>query len=63
VTFGVHSTAFGIREARAAARKTQVLVDEGGDPAMSRRVAKLEASTEHLKTFGELAAAPGADRR
>jgi len=32
-------------------------VDEGGDPATSRRVAKLEASTEHLKTFGELAGA------
>lgn len=57
VTLGVYSTAFGVKEARAAARKTQVLVDEGGDPAMSRRVAKLEASTEHLKTFGELAAA------
>lgn len=57
MTLGVYSSAFGVKEARAAARKTRVLVDEGGDPAMSRRIAKLEASTEHLKTFGDLAAA------
>ena len=57
VTLGVHSREFGLSEARAAARKAQVIVDGGGDPAMARRVAKIEAATEHLRTFGDLAAA------
>lgn len=57
VTLGVHSREFGLSEARAAARKAQVVVDEGGDPAMARRVAKIEAATEHIKTFSDLAAA------
>jgi len=57
VTLGVHSREFGLSEARVAARRAQVTVDEGGDPAMARRVAKIEAATEHLKTFGDLAAA------
>ncbi|MFX5697174.1 Arm DNA-binding domain-containing protein, partial [Acinetobacter baumannii] len=57
VTLGVHSQEFGLSDARAAARKAQVTVDDGGDPAMARRVAKIEAATEHLKTFGDLAAA------
>ncbi|TAJ70231.1 MAG: DUF4102 domain-containing protein [Phenylobacterium sp.] len=37
VMLGVHSREFGLSEARAAARKAQVKVDEGGDPAMARR--------------------------
>lgn len=57
VTIGVHSREFGLSEARAAARKAQVKVDEGGDPGVARRVARIEAATEHLKTFGDLAAA------
>jgi integrase len=61
ITLGVHSREFGLSEARCAARKAQVTVDEGGDPAMARRVAKIEAATEHLRTFGDLAAAYFAD--
>ena len=57
VTLGVHSREFGLSEARSAARKAQVAVDDGGDPAMARRVAKIEAATEHLKSFGDLAVA------
>jgi len=55
VTLGVHSSAYGLREARDAARKLKVAVAEGSDPAMDFRVAKTEAATEHLKTFGDLA--------
>ncbi len=51
MTLDVYSSAFGVREARAVACKTRVLVDEGGDPAMSRRIAKLEASMEYLRTL------------
>jgi len=61
VTLGVHSREFGLSEARVAARKAQVAVDEGGDPAMARRLAKIEATTEHLRTFGDLAGAYFAD--
>jgi integrase len=61
VTLGVHSREFGLSEARAAARKAQVAVDEGGDPAMAGRLAKIEAATEHLRTFGDLAGAYFAD--
>jgi integrase len=61
VTLGVHSREFGLSEARVAARKAQVSVDEGGDPAMARRVAKIEAAAEHIKSFGDLAAAYFAD--
>lgn len=57
VTLGIHSREFGLSEARTAARKAQVAVDEGGDPAMARRVGKVEAATEHIKSFGDLAAA------
>jgi integrase len=57
LTLGVHSREFGLSDARAAARKAQVTVDDGGDPAMARRVAKIEAATEHIRTFGDLAAA------
>ena len=32
-------------------------MDEGGDPGMSRRVAKVVAAIEHLKTLGDLAQA------
>lgn len=55
VTLGGYSPDFGVVDARAAARRAQVLVDEGGDPAQALRVAKIEASTEHLKTFADLA--------
>jgi hypothetical protein len=57
VTLGVHSREFGLSDARVAARRAQVVVDDGGDPGMARRVAKIEAATEHIKTFGDLAAA------
>jgi len=43
---------FGLAEARASARKLQVVVADGGDPAMERRVAKTEAATEHIRSFG-----------
>jgi integrase len=56
VTLGVHSPVFGLRDAREAARKLKVAVADGGDPAMDFRVAKTEAATDHLKTFGDLAA-------
>lgn len=45
VTLGTHSREFGLSDARAAARKAQVVVDDGGDPGMARRVAKVEAAT------------------
>lgn len=61
VTLGVHSREFGLSEARASARKAQVVVDDGGDPGLARRVAKIEAANEHIKTFGDLAAAYFAD--
>ncbi len=61
VTLGLHSREFGLSEARSAARKAQVAVDDGGDPAMARRIAKVEAATEHIKSFGDLAAAYFAD--
>ena len=57
VTLGVHSAEFGLSEARTTARKMQVVVDQGGDPGMARRVAKIAATTEHLKTFADLAQA------
>ncbi len=57
VTLGLHSTAFGLKDARDAARKLKVAVADGGDPAVEIRVAKTEAATEHLKTFGDLAEA------
>lgn len=57
VTLGIHSRVFGLAEARASARKLQVVVADGGDPATERRAAKTEAATEHLRTFGDLAAA------
>jgi integrase len=57
LTLGVHSREFGLSEARTAARKTQVSVDGGGDPGAALRVAKIEAANEHLRTFGDLAAA------
>jgi integrase len=55
MTLGVHSPQFGVREARTAARKMQVAVDEGGDPGMARRTAKVVAASELLKTFADLA--------
>ena len=61
MTLGVHSREFGLSEARAAARNAQVAFDEGGDPATARRLAKIEAATEPLSTFGDLAGADFAD--
>lgn len=61
ITLGLRSREFGLYEARTAARRAQVAVDQGGDPAMELRQSKIEASTEHLRTFGDLAAARFAD--
>lgn len=55
VTVGLHSHVFGLKDAREAARKLKVAIADGGDPAVDIRVAKTEAATEHLKTFGDLA--------
>ena len=57
MSLGVYSREFGLSAARAEARKTQVMVDTGNDPAEARRIAKIEAETEHLRTFGDLAQA------
>lgn len=57
VTLGSYSRELGLSAARAEARKARVLVDQGGDPAEARRLAKVEASTEHLRTFADLAEA------
>lgn len=56
VTLGQHSPFFGLKDARDAARKLKVAVADGRDPANDLRIAKTEATTEHLKTFGDLAA-------
>ena len=57
VTLGIHSDAFGLSDARMAARRAQVEVDRGGDPGLTRRLARIEAAAEPLATFGDLAAA------
>lgn len=57
ITLGAYSREFGLSAARTEARKAHVLVDGGGDPAEARRRAKVEASTEHLRTFADLAEA------
>ncbi|ODT59374.1 MAG: hypothetical protein ABS77_10490 [Phenylobacterium sp. SCN 69-14] len=57
VTLGAYSRDFGLSAARAEARRTQVIVDAGGDPAEQRRTARVVAQTEHVRTFGDLAEA------
>lgn len=61
ITLGVHTSAFGLSEAREAARRLLGEVSGGGDPGLSLRRRRIEAATEHLKTFGDLAAAYFAD--
>lgn len=47
--------ALTVAGARAKARKIQSRVDDGGDPATDLQVAKVEAKTEELRTFDDLA--------
>ncbi len=61
VSLGQHSEAFGLKDARSAARGLQQAVAEGGDPALRLRSAKIEAATEHLRTVADLAGAYFAD--
>lgn len=55
VSLGVYSPEFSVAEARVSARRIQVEVDQGSDPAASRRAAKIEVSLEPVRTFGDLA--------
>lgn len=57
ITIGVFSDALGLAEARTRARRLQTLVDDGGDPASERRVAKFRERTRTLATFDDLAQA------
>lgn len=57
VTLGLHSDAFGLKDARAAARRVQQQIVEGGDPAMDARAAKITAAQEPLTTLSDVAEA------
>ncbi len=55
LTLGAYSTAFGLADARSAAAKLRVEVQEGNDPSGDRRKRKTTLKAEPLKTFGDLA--------
>jgi len=55
LTLGVYSPAFGLAEARAAASRVRMQVQEGADPAAERKKRKAEAVAQPLKTFSDLA--------
>lgn len=50
-------SALTVAGARARARKIQTEVDDGGDPATTRQVAKAEAKTQAIRTVDDLAEA------
>ncbi len=56
LTLGLHSTKFGLEEAREAARSARVLVDRGEDPAQDKREKKAKAKADPIRTFDDLAA-------
>ncbi|MGH6977924.1 MAG: tyrosine-type recombinase/integrase [Brevundimonas sp.] len=50
-------SALTVAGARAKARKIQTVVDDGGDPATARQLAKAEAKAEAIRTVHDLAEA------
>ncbi|MGA0601776.1 tyrosine-type recombinase/integrase [Caulobacter sp. KR2-114] len=57
ITLGVFSDEFDLERARREARKARVTVDDGGDPAETRRQEKHRARTQPIRTFDDLAQA------
>jgi integrase len=57
LTLGQYSPAFGLAEARAAAARLKVNVQDGNDPAAERRKRIAKARAQPLKTFNDLAEA------
>jgi integrase len=57
MTLGAYSSAFGLAEARAAAARLKVKVQDGKDPAGERRQRIAKARAQPLKTFNDLAEA------
>jgi len=57
LTLGVHTSVFGLAEARVKAARLRSSVDDGKDPASERRVEKAREQTRTLRTFDDLAQA------
>ncbi len=57
LTLGVFSDAYDLEKARKEATKVRVVVDEGGDPAVALRQARLRVKAEPIRSFDDLAQA------
>jgi integrase len=55
LTLGLHTKAFGLAEARDAANRIRIEVQDGGDPSGERKRRKAMARAQPIKTFNDLA--------